>query len=264
MSGDLNSRIGSKADFIQFDRNIEANDVITVDTFLPRSTQDGSTNRFGDSLLDLCKATNQRIVNGRWPGDRGNFTCVTYNGASVVDYLLTSQNNFDLIANFAVKEFTTYSNHAPISFSFKINSKFSNDSCRYKEKSYYKFDDRYRELFTLDLTNNIQSLLNILNTEISGDGDVDTLTSMFTDFLCTHGDKYFKRSSHETSNICYQVRKKNEEWFDHVCRSKYDTYKKAVTQFNLTFSDADRVSMYNAKKDYKYQCRKSKNSFNYS
>jgi hypothetical protein len=211
--------------------------------------QDRSSNRLRDSLLDICKATNQRIVSGRWPGDRAKFTCVTYNGAGVDDYLLASQNNFDLIANFAVNEFTTYSNHAPLSFSFKINSKLSYDSCSYKEKSYNKFDDKYRELFTLDLTNNIQSLLNILNTEISGDGDVDTLTSIFTNFLCIlKYDKYFKRSSHETSNICYQVRKKNEEWFDHVCRTKYDTYKKAVTQFNLTFSDADRVSMYNAKK----------------
>jgi hypothetical protein len=42
------------------------------------------------------------------------------------------------------------------------------------------------------------NLLNILNTEISGHGDVGTLTLVFT----THGDYYFQISFHETSNTC--------------------------------------------------------------
>jgi hypothetical protein len=58
------------------------------------------------------------------------------------------------------------------------------------------------------------NLLNILNTEISGHGGVDTLTFVFT----THGEKYFQISFHETSNICNQIRKRNEQWFDNECR----------------------------------------------
>ena len=73
----------------------------------------------------ISKATNQRIVNGRWSGDRGNFTCVTHNGASVVDYLLTQQGYFHLIDHFHVGEFTTYSNHAPLSFSLRIKVSYN-------------------------------------------------------------------------------------------------------------------------------------------
>jgi len=119
LSVDLNSRIGRKTDFIQYDRSIGVDDVITRDSPTPRISQDHTSNLFGDRLLDLCKATNQRRVNGRWSGDRGNFTCLTHNGASVVDYFLTQQDNFHLIHHFHVWEFTTFSNHAPLSFSLR-------------------------------------------------------------------------------------------------------------------------------------------------
>ena len=48
-------------------------------------------NSFGIKLLDLCKSTNIRVVNGRLGEDHGkdSFTFVSHGGASVVDYLLT-------------------------------------------------------------------------------------------------------------------------------------------------------------------------------
>ena len=49
----------------------------------------------------MCKAVSLRIVNGRLCNDKsiGKVTCYTHNGESVVDYLLTSQANFNLISN---------------------------------------------------------------------------------------------------------------------------------------------------------------------
>lgn len=52
-------------------------------------------NNQGQQLLDLCIASQLRILNGRYIGERlGNLTCYKANGASTVDYTLT---NVDLI-----------------------------------------------------------------------------------------------------------------------------------------------------------------------
>lgn len=53
-------------------------------------------NNQGQQLLDLCIASQLRILNGRYIGDKlGNLTCYkATNGANTVDYALT---NVDLI-----------------------------------------------------------------------------------------------------------------------------------------------------------------------
>ena len=169
----LNSRTACKPDFIQYDRSIDVNDVIDIDSPTPRVSRDKTSNRFGDSLLDLCKGTNQRIVNGRWSGDPGNFTCLTYNGASVVDYLVTHLDNFDALSDFGVGDFTTFSNHAPLSFSFKINTVYRDTGDVNKKCPYYKFNERYKDSFVQNISDNLDNLTNNLNAEIGGDGNVD-------------------------------------------------------------------------------------------
>ena len=149
--GDLNSRTSTKSDFIDNDRPIDIQyDENEVDTPIPRSSMDKGSNRFGDSLLDICKSVNMRIVNGRLHNDKsvGRLTCYTHNGESVVDYVLTEPLNFQIISDFKdfkVGDFTEYSNHAPISFSLKTFTNRINDST--KERLYYKWDDKYKNDF---------------------------------------------------------------------------------------------------------------------
>ena len=54
-----------------------------------RISEDKGCNLFGEQLLTLCGAFDLVICNGltRW-AKSGNFTCNTYNGASVVDYVI--------------------------------------------------------------------------------------------------------------------------------------------------------------------------------
>ena len=72
-----------------------------------RASEDKTTNRFGDRLLEMCKATNICIVNGRLYGDAnaGTYTCMTANGESLIDYLLTAYTNFNLLTDFKVLHF---------------------------------------------------------------------------------------------------------------------------------------------------------------
>ncbi|WAR09051.1 hypothetical protein MAR_019009 [Mya arenaria] len=57
-------------------------------------------------LLDFCKTSGLRIVNGRCceDGEIGQFTCVKSNGSSVVDYVLCRQDMFSLFDKFVVEE----------------------------------------------------------------------------------------------------------------------------------------------------------------
>ena len=75
-------------------------------------------NTSGKFLIDLCKESSLRLLNGRSGGDIfGKFTCYTYNGCSLVDYAVVSAHMLCKIAKFQVHDFTSLSNHCPISCS---------------------------------------------------------------------------------------------------------------------------------------------------
>ena len=64
---------------------------------MERNSLDNIYNTQGEQLLNLCIASQLRILNGRFVGDLlGNMTCFKPKGCSVVDYALTS---VDLIGN---------------------------------------------------------------------------------------------------------------------------------------------------------------------
>ena len=86
--GDLNCRVGLKADCIVLDEQIvDIDDADYVpDTLLLRISEEKTTNNKGTKLLDLCRATGLRIANGRTGEDSkpGSFT-YTNVGSSIID-----------------------------------------------------------------------------------------------------------------------------------------------------------------------------------
>ena len=69
------------------------------------SEDDKVSNHFGEEWLTLCGAFNLIIYNGldRWKGSR-NFTCNTYNGASVIDCVIFSQSLIENIDEVKIGE----------------------------------------------------------------------------------------------------------------------------------------------------------------
>ena len=73
----------------------------TPDKYMHRYSQDeGHTNNNGLLLLDFCKQTDVRILNGRVGNDKGigRYTFVGNRGSSVVDDVLASQILFTCIS----------------------------------------------------------------------------------------------------------------------------------------------------------------------
>ena len=60
-------------------------------------------NAYGRALSNMCITNKLCFLNGRTRGDRlGNFTCLTYNGASVVDYAIVGHDVLENIIYFTV------------------------------------------------------------------------------------------------------------------------------------------------------------------
>ena len=77
-----------------------------IDTCIERCSQDeGHTNTNGLMLLDICKQTGMRILNGRFDNDKqGKYTFVGRSGSSLVDYVIATPNLFESVETFCVKE----------------------------------------------------------------------------------------------------------------------------------------------------------------
>ena len=125
------------------------NSVYTRD--LPiRQSYDIRSNNYGNKLLTMCKECDLCIVNGRI--EPGYFTCYNFtrslNGASVVDYVLSSLDVFSLFKSMKVFDLTEFSDHCPIEFVMNIQ----NIVPKCNNVSYSKLiwdDSRTQDLITL-------------------------------------------------------------------------------------------------------------------
>ena len=131
--GDFNGRTSNNPDFVLDDQSNHMNvlpDEYTPDRFMDRYSQDRGVNNSGLLLLDLCKQTGVRILNGRAGDDRGigKFTFVGSRGSSVVDYILASQNLFDYVSKFKMHDPNLLSDHFLITLSFEFGNEAITDS----------------------------------------------------------------------------------------------------------------------------------------
>ena len=74
-------------------------------------------NKYGREVLEFCKATSVRIVNGRSKNDEvGNFICIMERSSSVIDYVMVNNDMLNDVNDFRVGE-RTKSIHIPLLFS---------------------------------------------------------------------------------------------------------------------------------------------------
>ena len=130
--GDFNARTSNKPDYLINEDNTDIpvpRDIYTADTIgtTVRGNLDTVNNKYGDNLLNLCKAVPLRICNGRKLGDiLGSFTCFTSNGQSCVDYCLSSPSLYKNIKTLSVgTPVLTLSDHCPLTAVVSVNFKHS-------------------------------------------------------------------------------------------------------------------------------------------
>ncbi len=111
LCGDLNSRTGKLEDFTDqitgndgelsylVDHEQSDNNVNIQKCF----SRDKTVQEYGRCLINFCKRSGYRIMNGRLGNvnNTGDFTCYKENGTSVVDYLICQPSCMHLITEFA-------------------------------------------------------------------------------------------------------------------------------------------------------------------
>ena len=127
--GDMNARCGNLSDYIDYNFNDrdDLDDILFTreeHDVKQRTSEDKKINHYGKRLIDLCIANNLLIVNGRSVSDpTGSCTCYTYNGSSVVDYMLCNKDLIDCI-DLKVDDINSLSDHCMLRTFLSVSTFF--------------------------------------------------------------------------------------------------------------------------------------------
>lgn len=182
----------------------------------------------------------------------------------MIDYLLVDRDHLNEICDFTSGNFNSFSDHAPLSFSFvKTNQKVitGHDDCHVRTytKSVLWNDDNVQYI-RKSLNENISQLevtLDVSEYTLEDiNNAVDNFGKKLNELILPYCD--VRESGHiheynETAKDNYFRGKFsfNKPWFDETCKIKYKEYKIALHKFNKMKSAANHVSLIQKKAEYK-------------
>ena len=287
--GDFNARTCNDPDYLEGDGYSELDDVLDLPVTLienkpiPRNNKDThAIDKRGKNLLQFCKITHMRIINGRVFGDTyGNFTCYSHNGnPSTIDYMLTTENMLKFVNHFHVENLNVHSIHCPISMSFSTGSKNvnSNDinACKTDESSQSKFtwssgdDTKLQEVLSND---DFQQKLTELNLALDGKNcDVDKSSVELTNIISEAAKQANIKCRSIKPNKCQRANKKckssspltkkSKPWFDNKCKElkiQYDRVLKCAKR--NPFERSIKFDLNKIRKLYKSTVKNNKRLF---
>ncbi len=191
LCGDFSARMGNLDDCI--------NNTSVLEDFFPstcsfngsiesRNSKDNHCNSYGKLLAELCCGNDFIILNGRTKDDYiGQFTCQTYNGASVVDYTIVSSEVMREIKYFTVSEISTqFSHHCFLSFGLETEPYLPLGTEKTLQLSpiplSFVWNDALKNTLRDRYLNNT-CIFNEMNTLFLQDQDVDSLVNEFTNII---------------------------------------------------------------------------------
>ena len=228
--GDINVRIADRDDFVHLDFSTHMDtlpDDYTCDINLPRATQDSGFNANCSCLLDFCKRSGFRIVNGRVGEDSGVRKCtyVGSRGSSLIDYAIADQELFEYFSDFCVEDPNILSDHCVLNFVLDfelpqcdINEPVSNTAegevDPHWSRGKYERDNNKANIFLNNLqSESVHQQLNSINESLKQavsneeiDVSVNSLTTL-VEFIAEPFCKNFKGSQNSENvkpNVVYR------------------------------------------------------------
>ena len=277
LMGDLNGRTNLADDFVrdEDDKHSPINNLIyKKDIQISRNNQDlKPVDQQGKFILEYCKNTSSKILNGRTPGDQtGQFTRYpTKKGdmPSVIDYSICGSKVIDKIQSFSVLAFSDLSDHCCISTSIRVNRVDGtiveeNNNKIHPRTVKYTFDKRYEKRFEESMTSDpnltalhAKLLQNVNPTQNDINEYILNLNSVILDAAkrCAFAKKLSKNKH------CGKNGEKSG-WYNNSCkalRTKLRLCCKKLSKepFNRTLHD----QFLKARSEYKKECRNSEKMF---
>ena len=271
LCGDFNARSAELPDYVEQD-TAEHIDILpddySTDTPLKRVSEDKGFNRYGSHLLDFCKQTGMRILNGRVGKDSkiGKCTYVGSNGKSLVDYAIASQSLFSLIDKFEVAEPNIFSDHCVINFSLSASKEVKVVEKQHDPESLLKYKyvwnnehaEAYREVLDSDC---VRMQIESLKTDLSNTESLNELNANLNSFqnlmesVCSplfkkniiHGDKMSSFNEYK------------QPWYTDECKFYRNVFYRNLDSYRSNKEDqVFRENMVKARSDYKRVLRKSR------
>lgn len=173
IAGDLNARVGQRQDFINDDSlKFIMSDPIWYksDYFdIPRKSKDDTVNNFGKTLIDMCCTYDLHMLNGRAGNDTaGEYTFLSEQGKSVIDYMLVNTELYKLVSSFGIKPLY-FSDHLCTAATIKFAAATDNREELNPEKwTRYKLTPGYIDQYQQNLTEpEVQEEINKANHYIN-------------------------------------------------------------------------------------------------
>ena len=269
ISGDLNGRTGTLPDYIIADDMVYTpvpdDYCCDTETIIPRCNEDHVVNIQGKRVLELCKMCNLRIANGRLGADisRGQVTCVTYNGKSLVDYVLCTPVLMNDICYFQVMNQNQFSDHSPILYKINVTLPVVVEEAPQKF-SKMRWDPLKRDDFIQALHNEcvnakLQESVSILSDETVDPCDkVKISVTSIVDALRLAGDDYFLVNMKPTKS---RQNKRHPEWADREWLERKRYFYRMLDKYKRNDTDSNRLNMIEARKRYKRLCNQRRNEF---
>ena len=281
--GDFNAHTNCDPDFQAADTSERLDDILNLPLNIPsnipirRNNLDSrKSDDRGRNLLQLCKTTGLRILNGRFFGDTlGNFTCYSHSGdPSTIDYMLATTPVYNRVQYFHVNDLSVHSIHCSLSMSLSMGTVPNYDisssiHTNYAKKYYWAPGDELKfqkALSTSQVQNDILHLMESKPIQTENIGHyVDKLSSNFTEIIDKAANaaniklKTFNRSSNKKN---FSKKRKTKPWFDEKCKLLKNVYNRLAKALKRDpFNRKHRYELTKARKLYKGLVKENKNVF---
>ena len=260
--GDFNARTSSFPDYIvnDDDKYIELpiNYSCDVETIKRTNCDTYESCSFGSQLLELCKMSELRIVNGRKMGDStGKKTCHQWNGSSTVDYMISDTSVYPLIQTFQIMDtLEQLSDHCPFSTVINLNIvrclRYADDTDSLTAPRKVKWNAQTETIFKLRLqSNEVQTKLgDLYNSKYLEGESIDKAVCKISQILTQAADIPKLKSKPRNNNR--KVKDGNKPWFSTELSVLRKNLKKAgETLVKNTKNSFARQNFFKLKKQYK-------------
>ena len=237
-----------------------------------RNSEDRTFNERGKHLLDFAREANLKILNGATIGDvMGRFTCLRYNGNSVVDYMLASNSMLSSISFFKVLDFTDFSDHRPIKCRLKISQNIEYAVIAEKfidQPQGYLWDQttspmNYREAQDSHVLR--EKYESICLSTCSTANDVVTLNEKLIDVITDIANSSLELKKSPKPRKRRGRKPAKNKWFDLDCIKSRIELRKACKKYCTTpLNEEIRKSYYIKRKEHKQLIKRKKGAFYYN
>lgn len=278
IAGDCNAHTKCTPDWVENDDSYNENYVPLPELYKPDDQFAVRLNRDkkamcknGLQLIDFCKMTGVRILNGRVGKDKdvGDFTYYDRHGGSVIDYMMLSQEMFTSVQEFEILDPVSFSDHCMLKLGLgkemiacnNSTDVTTDDNHNDQTTKRLKWQDNLQQQFMNRIRHDlfrgkIEEAVNKCEQNIA---DInETVNNITVALLDATPDEMFKINHHHNNNL---VKDRPPEWMCDVCKEKRRDFLTSVQFLKSNNNPGNRQNMIQKRQFYNMHKKKCISAF---